>query len=35
MQSPPDKNDEELREMIRELVREEISSRLRPLFGRA
>jgi hypothetical protein len=33
MQSPPDKSDEELREMIRELVREEIASRLKPLFG--
>jgi len=33
MQSPPDKSDEELREMVRELVQEEIASRLKPLFG--
>jgi hypothetical protein len=32
-QSPPDKSDEELREMIRELVQEEIAFRLKPLFG--
>jgi hypothetical protein len=35
MQSCPDKSDEELREMVRELVREELASRLKPLFGRA
>ena len=31
----PQGNDEDLRELVRELVREEISARLKPLFGNA